>query len=70
MSLSRIVGIILLVVGIVCLCFGFNSSNAPVDQVAHAATGRFTQDTMWYIIGGLIMIIGGGTLLIGGRPKS
>ena len=70
MSISRIVGIILFVVGIVCLYFGFNSSNAPVDQLSKAVSGRFTQQTMWYIIGGIVMIIAGGALFIRGRPKS
>lgn len=70
MSISKMLGIIILVVGIVCLWFGVHSSNAPVDQLTEAVTGRFTQHTMWYIIGGIIMIIGGGALFIGGRPKS
>ncbi len=69
MSVSRILGIILLIVGVVCLGFGWNSSNAVVDQVAVAATGRYTHDTMWYIIAGIAMIVGGGALFIGGRPK-
>lgn len=69
MSLSRILGIILLVVGMVCLVFGISSSHAVVDKVAVAATGRFTQLTILYIIGGLTMLLGGGALFIGGRPK-
>lgn len=69
MSMSRIVGIILLIVGIVCLGFGWNSANTVVDQVTAAATGRFTHDTMWYIIAGIVMVVGGGALFIGGRPK-
>lgn len=69
MSVSRIVGIILLVVGIACLYFGFSSSHAPVDQVVGATTGRFTQSTMWYIMGGIVMAAGGATLFIGGRPR-
>lgn len=70
MSVSRIVGIILFVVGIVCLYFGFSSSNAPLDKLSSAATGHFTQHTMGYIIGGIVMIIAGGALFIGGRPKA
>ena len=70
MSISRVLGVVLLIVGVVCLGFGLNSSNAVVDQVSEAATGRFTHDTMWYIISGIAMIVGGGALFIGGRPKS
>jgi uncharacterized membrane protein HdeD (DUF308 family) len=70
MTVARILGIILLVIGIVCLYFGINSSNAPLDQLVEATTGRFTRHTMGYIIGGIVMIIGGGLLFIGGRPKA
>ncbi len=70
MSVSRILGIILIVVGIICLYFGFNSSSSPLDQLTSATTGRFTQQTMGYIIGGIVMIIVGGILFIRGRPKA
>ncbi len=69
MSASRILGISVLAAGIVCLYFGVNSSNAFVDQIAESATGRFTEHTMWYIIGGIAMIIGGGALFVRGRQK-
>jgi hypothetical protein len=69
MSISRIIGIILLIVGIFCLGFVWSSTHAPLDQVTAVATGRFTQVTMWYLIAGIAMIVGGGALFIGGRPK-
>lgn len=69
MSMSRIVGMIFLVVGIVLLVLAWNSSHAIPDKLSAAATGRFTQATMWYMITGLVMFIGGGALWIGGRPK-
>ncbi len=69
MNISRILGLILLVIGIVCLGFGWNSSNTFVNEVSAATTGRFTQQTMLYIIGGIAMVLGGGALFIGGRPK-
>ena len=70
MSLSRIVGIILVVVGIVLLVFAWSSSNAVVDKVTAAAKGRFTQSTMAYLIAGLVSAIGGAALVLGGRPKA
>lgn len=69
MSIARIIGIILLVIGIVCLVFGFNSSRTVVDKLVEATTGRYTQSTMWYIMGGIAMVIGGLALWVGGRPK-
>ncbi len=69
MSISRILGLILLGIGIVCLGFGWNSSDTVMNQAAQAATGRFTQPTMWYIFSGIALVLGGGALFLGGRPK-
>ncbi len=70
MNISRILGLILLVVGIVCLGFGWNSSQTVVNKLAGATTGRYTSDTMWYIFGGIAMALGGAALFLGGRPKA
>jgi uncharacterized membrane protein len=51
--MQRIVGIVLIVVGVVLLVVGFNASESLADQVNKTFTGRFTQETMWYIIGGI-----------------
>lgn len=70
MSIFRILGIISFVVGIVLLIFAWNSSHAIADKLSEVTTGRFTGSTMWYMITGIIMLIGGGALWIGGRPKT
>jgi len=69
MNVYRITGVILLVVGLVCLGFGWNSSNTVVDKISAATTGRFRQTTIWYLVGGIAAVIGGGALVLGGRPK-
>lgn len=69
MSIFRILGVILVAVGLVLLVFGWNSSHAVVDKVAEATTGRFTQTTIGYIVGGIAMVIGGWALWRGGRPR-
>jgi uncharacterized membrane protein len=53
MSSQRIVGIVLLVLGLVALIYGLNASNSAADQVSHTFTGKFTGETMWYILCGL-----------------
>lgn len=58
MSPQRILGIVILVVGVVVLIIGINSSHSAGDQLSNTFTGRFTQTTTWYIIGGI-----GGALL-------
>jgi hypothetical protein len=68
---SRIaVGAALLVVGVVLLIFGMHSSNSVADQVSNTFIGRFTQQTMWYIIGGIGLGVLGLVMMIfgaGGR---
>ena len=52
MNSQRLVGIVLLVVGIGVLVFGLNASHSLADRVSNTFTGRFTEATTWYIIGG------------------
>ena len=53
MSQQRIIGIVVLVVGVVLLLVGLNASHSAADRVSDFWTGRFTQATTWYIIGGI-----------------
>lgn len=53
MSPQRILGIVLLVVGVIVMVIGFNASHSVGDQVSNTFTGKFTDSTMWYIIGGI-----------------
>lgn len=64
MALPRIIGIVLLVVGIILLFFGWNASQSLGDQVAETFTGRFTDETMWYLIGGAAAAAAGAFLLV------
>ncbi len=59
MSPQRIVGVVLLVVGIVVLVVGMNSSHSLADQVSNTFTGRFTDRTTWYIVGGIVLAVVG-----------
>lgn len=64
----RVLGLVLMVVGLVILGFGLNSTQAVGEKVMENVTGRFTENTMWYIIGGLALAVGGGVLALrGGR---
>jgi Protein of unknown function (DUF3185) len=53
MSPARIFGIVLLVVGVIVMIVGMNASHSVADQVSNTFTGRFTDATTWYIIGGI-----------------
>lgn len=71
MTPQRIIGIVLLVAGVVLLVVGVNSSHSLADQVSNTFTGRFTQGTTWYIIGGILLaLVGLLSIIMGLRPKS
>ena len=72
MNIKRIIGPVLLVVGIVLIVMGVTASRSLADSVSSFFTGHFTQNTMWYIFGGIAVAVLGLLLTIGvlGRPRS
>jgi len=70
MSQNRIFGIVLLVVGVAVLVVGMNASHSVGDQVSKTFTGRFTKETMWYLIGGGAAALFGLLLIAGGGKRS
>jgi hypothetical protein len=67
MSPQRILGIVLLVVGAIVVVVGMNASQSVGDQVSQTFAGKFTKETMWYLIGGgaaalfgLLLVFAGG----------
>jgi len=66
MSPQRILGIVLLVVGIALFIVGMNASHSTADQLSNTFTGKFTKDTAWYIYGGLAAGVAGLLLVIFG----
>jgi drug/metabolite transporter (DMT)-like permease len=69
MPMNRILGLVLLVVGAILLVFAYRASNAPVDQISNALTGRFTDQTMWFVILGGIGVVAGGLLAAFGSRR-
>lgn len=62
----RILGIVLLVAGVLLLAFGLNASDSFADTVKEGVTGRYTDKTMWYLIGGGALAVGGLVLTLRG----
>lgn len=58
----RLLGIIMLVLGVVLLYFGYNASQVVTEQVVEGVTGRFSSTTMAYIIAGVALLAGGAYL--------
>ncbi|QOC22625.1 DUF3185 family protein [Wenzhouxiangella sp. AB-CW3] len=68
MSTKRIVGIGLLIVGLGLLFFGFQATDTLTEEVHETLTGRFTDETTWYLIGGAAAAVVGLLLtLFGGK---
>lgn len=59
MGTNRLIGLILLVVGVILLYFGWQSSQSIADQMSETVTGRFTDETTWYLIGGAVAVVAG-----------
>ena len=72
MSITRVLGIILLIAGVVLIIIGVVASRSLADNLSTIFRGRLTQHTMWYIFGGIASAAVGLLLTIGvfGRTKS
>ena len=64
MNSNRIMGVVLLVVGVTLLIVGINASHSVADQVSNTFTGRFTNATTWYIVGGIAAALVGLLLVV------
>ncbi|MFV8570294.1 DUF3185 family protein [Marinobacter sp. SBS5] len=62
MGSSKLIGIVMLVVGIILLYFGYQSTQSVGNQLTEAVSGRFTDETMWYLIGGAAITVAGAFL--------
>jgi len=68
MNLFRVFGIAILVVGAILIVFGIRSTDKVSEKVVEGVTGHYTDTTMWYIIGGIALVIVGGGLIVRKRP--
>jgi len=73
MNSQRLFGLVLFVLGLVLLIIGISATHSVTDSVKEGPTGKYTDSTMWYILGGLALSIVGGAVAFlggGGRPSS
>jgi hypothetical protein len=69
MATNKIVGIVLIVVGAVLLYFGYQASDAPLEQVRETVTGDYSDRTMLYLIGGAAAAVAGVLLTLFGKRR-
>ena len=64
MNQKNLIGIALLIIGVALLIFGYNASQSPVEELSETFTGRFTDQTMLYLIGGAVAGVIGLVMLV------
>jgi hypothetical protein len=64
MGSSKLIGVVLLVIGMALLYFGYQSTQSVGNQLTETLTGRFTDETMWYLIGGAAAAAAGAFLAL------
>jgi hypothetical protein len=64
MTVKRILGVAILGAGVILLAFGINSTKKFPEKIIKEVNGRYTDTTMWYLIGGVVFIIVGGGLTL------
>jgi hypothetical protein len=56
---NKLMGLMLLVAGATLLFFGWRSSESLGEQLTETITGRFTDQTMLFIVGGAVCLAAG-----------
>ncbi len=63
----RIAGLVLFAIGLVLLYFGYSATETLGEQVSETLTGRFTDETMGYLIAGVACVVAGGAMALFGK---
>jgi len=65
MSISRVLGVLLLITGIVLIIMGIVASRSLADNLSTVFRGRLTNQTLWFILGGVASAVVGLLLTLG-----
>jgi len=69
MNSRRILGIAIFALGIILLLFGMNASDSVADTLKEGVTGRYTDRTMWYLLGGGVLAVAKAAMALTGGPR-
>ncbi|MBE0507701.1 MAG: DUF3185 family protein [Marinospirillum sp.] len=64
MYIQNFLGVLLLLGGAALLYFGFKASQSTGEQIFESVAGRYTNSTVWYLVGGFLAAVGGLLLLV------
>jgi hypothetical protein len=67
---SRVLGLVLLAVGVALLLFGVNATDSVADTLKEGFTGKYTDKTMWFIIGGIAAAVAGLGMAVLGKKSA
>ena len=59
----------MLAIATVLLGFAYHATNAPMEKMSDAVTGRYSTETMWYLAMGIASVVGGRLLAVFGSRK-
>jgi len=59
MNNQKILGFVLIAIGLTLLVFGYNASQSVGETVVEGVTGSYTNQTLVFIIGGIASLVGG-----------
>ena len=63
----QMLGVVAFVIGAILLGFAYHASNATLDQLSNTLTGRYTNQTMWYVVIGAAAALGGALMTVFGK---
>jgi uncharacterized membrane protein len=67
---KRLLGIVFLVVGLFLLYFGLRATDSIGESIQEGLTGKFSDETTWFLVGGAVAIVVGAALaLLPGRTR-
>jgi len=62
--MNKILGLVLLGVGIALIVWGINASDSVASDVSRFFTGKPTDKSMWLLIGGIASAIAGAVMTV------
>lgn len=69
MTISRILGLAAVALGLLLMKFAYDATQAPVEEITNKLTGNYSDQTMWYFAAGLVAIVAGILVTIFGARR-
>lgn len=70
MKPAQLIGLLILAAGVVFLVLGINASQSMEEELRSEFLGEYSNETIWYIAGGVVCIVAGGALALLGLRRS